>query len=79
LQPVARMERSDIQWRRCSPGFAPLNPGYTCYTAQLANSVYVLHVFQKKSKSGIATPKPDMDLIRRRYAEAERHHRERQN
>jgi phage-related protein len=49
------------------------------YTAHFENAVYVLHVFQKKSKHGIATPKPDMDLIRRRYAEAERHHRERQN
>jgi phage-related protein len=49
------------------------------YTAQLGDGLYVLHVFQKKSKSGIATPKPDIDLIRRRYAEAQRHHRERQN
>jgi len=49
------------------------------YTAQFGKAVYVLHVLQKKSKSGIATPKPDMDLIRRRYAEARRHHRERQN
>jgi phage-related protein len=49
------------------------------YTAQFGEAVYVLHVFQKKSKSGIATPKPEMDLIRRRYAEADRHHRERQN
>jgi phage-related protein len=49
------------------------------YTAQFGEAVYVLHAFQKKSKSGIATPKPDMDMIRRRYAEAERHHRERQN
>jgi phage-related protein len=49
------------------------------YTAHFGNSVYVLHVFQKKSKSGIATPKQDIDLIRQRYAEAERHHKERQN
>ena len=49
------------------------------YAAQFADAVYVLHVFQKKSKHGIATPKPEMDLIRRRYAEAERHHRGRQN
>jgi phage-related protein len=49
------------------------------YTAQFGDAVYVLHVFQKKSKSGIATPKPDMDLIRQRYAEAQRLHRERQN
>jgi phage-related protein len=49
------------------------------YTAHFANAVYVLHVFQKKSKSGIATPKHEIDLIRKRFAEAERDHRERQN
>ncbi len=49
------------------------------YAAQFENAVYVLHVFQKKSKSGIATPKHEIDLIRRRLAEAERHYRERQN
>ena len=48
------------------------------YTAQFAEAVYVLHVFQKKSKHGIATPKQEIDLIRRRLAEAEREHRERQ-
>ena len=49
------------------------------YTAHFDNAVYVLHVFQKKSKSGIATPKQEIALIRRRLAEAERHYRERQN
>jgi phage-related protein len=49
------------------------------YTAQLGDMVYVLHVFQKKSKRGIVTPKQDIDLIRRRLADAERHYRERQN
>ena len=49
------------------------------YTAHFADVIYVLHVFQKKSTRGIATPKPDIEIIRRRYAEAERHHRERQN
>ncbi len=49
------------------------------YTVQFDNAVYVLHVFQKKSKSGIATPKQEIELIRRRLAEAERHYRERQN
>ncbi len=34
------------------------------YTVQYSSRVFVLHVFQKKSKSGIATPKPDLDLIR---------------
>jgi phage-related protein len=49
------------------------------YTAHFENAVYVLHVFQKKSKSGIATPRLEIELIRRRLAEAERHYRERQN
>ncbi|WP_230305085.1 type II toxin-antitoxin system RelE/ParE family toxin [Legionella pneumophila] len=29
------------------------------YTVKFAGWVYVLHCFQKKSQSGIATPKPD--------------------
>ena len=49
------------------------------YTAQFDEAIYVLHAFQKKSKSGIATPKSDINLIRRRLAEAERLHRERQH
>ncbi|MCW5592597.1 MAG: type II toxin-antitoxin system RelE/ParE family toxin [Burkholderiales bacterium] len=40
---------------------------YRCmYTVKVAGVVYVLHVFQKKSKSGIATPQHEMDLIRER-------------
>jgi phage-related protein len=38
---------------------------------QLGEKVYVLHAFQKKSKRGIATPKKDVALIRRRYVEAQ--------
>jgi len=49
------------------------------YTAHFATAIYVLHVFQKKSKTGIATPKQDIDLIRRRFAEAERDYKGRQN
>jgi phage-related protein len=36
------------------------------YTVRYAIRVFVLHVFQKKSKAGIATPKPDVELIRNR-------------
>jgi phage-related protein len=43
----------------------------TVYAVKLSDDVYVLHVFQKKSKSGIATPKPDMDVIRLRLKLAE--------
>ncbi len=49
------------------------------YTVRYSEVIYVLHAFQKKSKSGVATPKRDLDLIRQRLAEAERLHRERQN
>jgi phage-related protein len=44
------------------------------YTVNFRDAVYVLHVFQKKSTRGIATPKRDLDLVRRRYHRAERHH-----
>jgi phage-related protein len=48
--------------------------GNTCravYTVRFAEIVYVLHVFQKKSRSGIATPKPDVDMIKSRLRRAE--------
>ena len=40
------------------------------YTVRFEAAVFVLHVFQKKSKSGIETPKPDMDLIEARLKKA---------
>ena len=49
------------------------------YTVQFSNVIYVLHAFQKKSKSGIATPRKDIELIRRRLAEAQRLNRQRSN
>ncbi len=36
------------------------------YTVHYANAIYVLHAFQKKSKKAIATPKAEMNLIRKR-------------
>lgn len=41
------------------------------YTVRFVEAVFVLHCFQKKSKHGIATPKPDLDLIRARLKHAE--------
>ena len=41
------------------------------YTVKFKEAVFVLHVFQKKSKHGIATPKPDLDIIRERLKVAE--------
>lgn len=44
------------------------------YTVTLGSAVYVLHVFQKKSKHGIGTPQHVMDLIRARLQAARRMH-----
>lgn len=41
------------------------------YTVQFAGTVYVLHVFQKKAKHGIGTPKQELDLIKERLKRAE--------
>ena len=48
------------------------------YTVRFADVVYVLHAFQKKSTKGSATPQREIDLIHKRLALAERHHKERQ-
>lgn len=40
------------------------------YTLRLAGKVYVLHAFQKKSKTGITTPKAEMDLVKQRLKRA---------
>jgi predicted XRE-type DNA-binding protein len=39
---------------------------------RIAGAVYVLHAFQKKSKSGRETPKADIDLIKQRLRDAEK-------
>jgi phage-related protein len=36
------------------------------FTLQIGADLWVIHAFQKKSKTGIKTPKPDIDLIRER-------------
>jgi phage-related protein len=41
------------------------------YTLRYAGAVYVLHAFQKKSKSGRATSRRDMELIEQRLRDAE--------
>jgi len=40
------------------------------YTVRLGGRVYVLHVFQKKSKRGMATPKKDLELVMQRLRRA---------
>jgi phage-related protein len=44
------------------------------YTVRYVSAVYVLHVFQKKSKRGRETPQRDIDLIKERLKRAEELH-----
>jgi len=44
------------------------------YTVRFATAVYVLHVFQKKSKKGRATPQSDIDLVKQRLKRVEAIH-----
>ena len=48
------------------------------YTVELEGCLYVLHCFQKKSKKGAETPKPDLDLIESRLKTARVLHTDRQ-
>lgn len=48
------------------------------FTVELEGCVYVLHCFQKKSKKGSETPKPDLDLIEIRLKAARALHADRQ-
>jgi phage-related protein len=41
------------------------------YTVKFAEAVYVLHAFQKKSPSGIRTPRRDVELIAQRFKQAQ--------
>ena len=36
------------------------------YAVRIANEIWVIHAFQKKSTQGIKTPKHELDLIRER-------------
>lgn len=45
------------------------------YTIRFEGVVYILHAFQKKSTSGIATPQRHIDLIRQRLRDADAMHK----
>lgn len=61
----------EIRVRHCGEAYRAI------YTLSLGNRVYLLHVFQKKSKKGISTPQRDLALIRQRLKHAERMESER--
>ena len=43
----------------------------TVFAVQIGRRVYILHAFQKKSTRGMATSKRDVELIKRRYRDAQ--------
>jgi phage-related protein len=49
------------------------------YTVRLVGRIYALHVFQKKSKAGISSPKAEVELIRKRLKRAMELHASRGN
>ena len=49
------------------------------YTVRFADTVYVLHVFQKKSKRGVRTPQSEVELVRQRLKRAAELHEQREN
>ena len=52
------------------------DPYRAAYTVRFKAAVYVLHAFQKEAKRGAETPKPDIELIKRRLKAAEQHYRD---
>jgi len=42
----------------------------TVYAIKLGDDIYVLHSFKKKSKKGAKTPKPEIEIIKRRFQRA---------
>jgi phage-related protein len=67
-------------WRGQGPGVFEIVEDHhsdtyrAAYTVRLENAVYVLHVFQKKSPSGVKTARRDIELISRRLLEARLDH-----
>lgn len=66
------MPESAKPWKGCSSGVYELVEDHrgdtfrAVYTVRIGDAVHVLHAFQKKSKSGIGTPRPDVELIEKR-------------
>ena len=65
-----------IPWKGDGPGVFEVVEDHrgdtfrAIYTVRFAEVIYVLHAFQKKSKSGIKTPQEDVKLIGERLKRA---------
>jgi len=65
-------------WRGAGAGVLEIVENYrgdayrVIYAVRFANAVYALHAFQKKSPSGIKTPRKDVELVGQRLKLAQR-------
>lgn len=72
IAQLGGMPRSAKPWKGLGSGVYELVEDHrgdafrAVYAVQLGDAVHVLHAFQKKSRSGIATPQPDVALIEKR-------------
>ena len=63
-------------WKGLGPGVMEIVSDFNTdtyraiYTVNIGDVIYVLHAFQKKSKSGIATPKEEVEVVKARYKRA---------
>jgi phage-related protein len=64
-------------WKGTGPGVFEIVDDFrgatyrAVYTVRFADVVYVLHAFQKKSPSGIRTPRSDVELVVRRLKQVQ--------
>ena len=72
LEPVEWIGSSKADLKRI-PDPLRRRTGFATYQAQAGLRH---HAFQKKARRGIATPKQELDLVRRRLRAAERHYRD---
>lgn len=69
-------------WKGCGPGVYELKKDHAgdtyraVYLVRFKEAMYVLHVFQKKSKGGIKTPLLDIHKVQQRLKVAEKHYEE---
>ena len=69
---LGRTPDSSKPWKGLGSGVYELvedhrgNTFRAVYTVRVGDAIHVLHAFQKKSKSGISTPQPDVNLIEKR-------------
>jgi phage-related protein len=74
------MPRNAKPWRGDGPGVLEIREDHrgdtfrAIYTVRFERAIYVLHVFQKRSKRGIKTDRMDQELVANRLREAERNY-----